>query len=99
MYLRDRLANVTLIAAALAAWAAVALLFTTRSPFDAAGQGDAPVQLAGALLLGLAVALTLWPPLLAHGIRPAAPHRAPRRLDPCCTARSPWSASWWCCSS
>lgn len=61
MYLRDRLANVTLIVAALAAWAAVALLFTTRSPLDATGQGDAPVQLAGALVLGLAVALTLWP--------------------------------------
>jgi hypothetical protein len=61
MYPRDRLANATLIVAALAAWVAVALLFTTRSPFDAAGQGDAPVQLAGALLLGLAVALTLWP--------------------------------------
>jgi amino acid transporter len=61
MYLRDRLANVTLIVSALAAWAAVGLLFTTYSPFDAAGHGDAPVQLAGALLLGLAVALTLWP--------------------------------------
>jgi hypothetical protein len=61
VYPRDRLANVTLIVAALAAWAAVALLFTTRSPFDAAGQGDTPVQLAGAVLLGIAVALTLWP--------------------------------------
>ena len=77
MYLRDRLANVTLIAAALAAWAAVALLFTTRSPFDAAGQGDAPVQLAGALLLGLAVALTLWPLfwLMAFARRRRIAHR------------------------
>jgi amino acid transporter len=61
MYLRDRLANVTLMVAALAAWAAVGLLFTTRSPYDVAGQGDAPVQIAGALLLGIAVALTLLP--------------------------------------
>ncbi len=61
MYLRDRLANATLIVAALAAWAGVALLFTTHSPLDAGGQGDAPVQLAGALLLGLAVALSVWP--------------------------------------
>src|SRR5213592_5166059 len=61
MYLRDRLANLTLIVAAVASWAAVALFLSTRSPFDAAGQGDAPVELAGALLLGLAIALTLWP--------------------------------------
>ena len=56
MYLRDRLANVTLIAAAVAAWAAVAVLVTTRSPVD-----DPGIQLAGALLIGLAVAVTLWP--------------------------------------
>ena len=62
MYLRDRLANVALIVAALASWALVALLFTTRSPFDASGEGDAPVQLLGALLLGLAVTLTLCSP-------------------------------------
>ncbi len=61
MYLRDRLANVTLMVAALAAWAGVALLFTTHSPFDVSGQGDAPIEIAGALLLGLAVALSLGP--------------------------------------
>jgi hypothetical protein len=77
MYLRDRLANVTLIVAALAAWAAVALLFTTHSPFDAAGEGDAPVQLTGALLLGLAVALSLWPLfwLMAFARRRQIAHR------------------------
>jgi hypothetical protein len=61
MYLRDRVANVALIVGALAGWAMVALLFTTRSPFDASGEGDAPLQLLGALLLGVAVTLTLWP--------------------------------------
>ena len=53
---RDRLANVLLLAAAVGAWAAVALLVTSRSP-----TGDPGIQLAGALLIGLAVGLTLWP--------------------------------------
>ena len=56
MFPRDRTANVALFAAAGAAWALVAVLFTTRSPV-----GDVPVQLAGAFLLGAAVTLTALP--------------------------------------
>ena len=56
MNLRDRLTNVALLAAATAAWGAVAALFVTRSP-----RGDSDALLTGALLLGAAVALTLAP--------------------------------------
>lgn len=56
VYARDRIANLMLIAAAVAAWAAVAWLFTTRSPV-----GDSGVQMSGAILLGAAVVVTLWP--------------------------------------
>jgi hypothetical protein len=56
MYLRDRLASLSLLAAAVAAWAGVAFLFVTVSP-----RGDSAVQMTGALLLGAAVALTLAP--------------------------------------
>jgi hypothetical protein len=56
MNLRDRLTNVALLAAAASAWCAVAVLFVTRSP-----RGDSDALLAGALLLGAAVALTLAP--------------------------------------
>ena len=56
MFPRDRNANLVLLASATVAWLLVALLFTTRSPV-----GDVPVQLAGAGLLGVAVALTAAP--------------------------------------
>ncbi len=56
MYARDRLLNVSLFLAALGAWLAVAWLLTFVSPRD-----QAQIQAAGAVLLGLAVALTLLP--------------------------------------
>ncbi len=56
MYARDRLLNVSLLLAAFGAWLAVAWLLTSASPRD-----DARIQAAGALLLGIAVALTLLP--------------------------------------
>ncbi len=56
MYARDRLLNVSLFLAATAAWSAVAWLLTSLTPRD-----DARIQAAGALLLGVAVALTLLP--------------------------------------
>ena len=52
----DRLANVGLLAIALAAWAAVALILVTSDP-----RTDAAVLLAGALALGGAVVVTLAP--------------------------------------
>jgi hypothetical protein len=55
MYARDRLANLGLFAVAAFAWAAVGALFTTRYP------AGLEVQLAGALLLGLALGLTTVP--------------------------------------
>jgi hypothetical protein len=56
MYLRDRLANLVLLGLGAAAWAAVALLFTTRSP-----AGDVGVRVTGAALLGSAVGVTAVP--------------------------------------
>ncbi len=56
MYARDRLLSVSLFLAAFAAWSAVAWLLTSVRPRD-----DAGIQAAGALLLGVAVALTLVP--------------------------------------
>lgn len=56
MYARDRLLNVSLFLAASAAWSAVAWLLTSLTPRD-----DARIQALGALLLGVAVALTLLP--------------------------------------
>lgn len=53
---RDRSITLILVAAALAAWAVVAVVLATISPV-----GDAGAQLLGALSLGAAVALTLWP--------------------------------------
>jgi len=52
----DRLANLSLFLLAIAAWAAVAYLFTSYSPTESAA-----ALIAGALLLGAAVALTLAP--------------------------------------
>ncbi|MDQ3448811.1 MAG: hypothetical protein M3432_06500 [Chloroflexota bacterium] len=56
MYARDRLLNVALLLAALGAWLAAAWLLTSLSPRD-----DLQLQATGAVLLGLAVALTLLP--------------------------------------
>ena len=58
----DRLANVGLLAIALAAWAAVALILVTSDP-----RTDAAVLLAGALALGGAVVVTLVPLLWLVG--------------------------------
>jgi hypothetical protein len=53
---RDRLASLALFVAAAVAWLAVGYVLTTYDP-----RGQAWVLLAGGLLLGLAVALTLAP--------------------------------------
>ena len=58
----DRLANIALIVFAVTAWAAVAFLFANNAP----DEGATPL-LAGALLLGAAVALTLAPVLWLFG--------------------------------
>ena len=58
----DRLANLALIVFAVTAWAAVAFLFAYQAP----DEGATPL-LAGALLLGAAVALTLAPVLWLFG--------------------------------
>ena len=58
----DRLTNVGLLTIALAAWAAVALILVTLDP-----RADAAVLLAGALMLGAAVAGTLAPLLWLVG--------------------------------
>ncbi len=56
MYARDRLLNAALFLAAIGAWLAAAWLLTSISPRD-----DAQIQAIGAVLLGVAAALTLWP--------------------------------------
>lgn len=56
METRDRIANLVLLAAAAAAWVAVAVLVTTRDPYR-----DAMAGYVGALLIGLAVGLTCIP--------------------------------------
>ena len=56
MHQQDRNVTLVLIGLAVAAWIGVAILFVTRSP-----RGDVGVQLAGAALLGLAIALTAAP--------------------------------------
>jgi hypothetical protein len=62
VYRADRLANLALLLAAGAAWAAVALAFIYLDPV-----GHTTILLAGALLLGLAVALTVAPLLWLAG--------------------------------
>ncbi len=62
MYPRDRLANVALLLAAAACWAGLSYLLVTQDP-----TGNAGVLLAGALLLGAAVGLTLVPVLWLAG--------------------------------
>lgn len=56
MYRRDRLTSAALLAGAGAAWLAVAFFMLTYDP-----TGDPGVLLTGALLLGLAFALTAAP--------------------------------------
>jgi hypothetical protein len=56
MYARDRLTNLGLFGAAMLAWVVVVVLVTTRSPV-----GDVGLQVFGALLLGIASALTITP--------------------------------------
>lgn len=53
---RDRLANLGLLVAALLAWLLVAILVTTRDPYQ-----DTMAGYAGALLIGLAVGITAIP--------------------------------------
>ena len=53
---RDRTLTLALGGAAIVAWAFVAVIFMTVSPV-----GDAGAQLLGAVALGSAVGLTLWP--------------------------------------
>lgn len=56
MELRDRVANLVLLAAAAVAWILVALVVTTRDPY-----ADAMAGYLGALLIGLSVGLTSTP--------------------------------------
>jgi hypothetical protein len=72
VYARDRIANLALMAAAVAAWSAVGWLFTSRSPV-----ADPGVQMTGAILLGGAVAITLLPVfwLVAFATRRRIAHR------------------------
>ena len=53
---RERTITLILVTAAIVAWFVIALVFTMISPV-----GDAGAQLLGALALGTAVGLTLWP--------------------------------------
>jgi hypothetical protein len=72
VYARDRVLNLLLIVAAVGAWVAVGWLFTTESP-----TGDSSVQMSGAILLGTAVGITLWPVfwLVAFARRRRIAHR------------------------
>lgn len=56
METRDRLANLGLLGAAAVAWVLVAVLVTTRDPYQ-----DTAAGYIGALLIGLAVGLTCAP--------------------------------------
>lgn len=56
MELRDRLANLAILAAAIATWAVVWLVVTTRDPLVDPGAG-----FAGAILIGLACGLSTIP--------------------------------------
>jgi hypothetical protein len=65
-----------MVIAAIVAWFVVAAIFTLVSPV-----GDAVAQLAGALALGSAVGLTLWPLLWSprrreHGALAVAARRS-----------------------
>lgn len=54
--------TVVLVAMAIGTWLVVAVVLTTMSPVD-----DAGAQLTGALTLGAAVGLTVWPLLWSTG--------------------------------
>jgi hypothetical protein len=56
METRDRIVNLGLLVAAGVAWMAVALLLTSRDPYE-----DAMAGYVGALLIGLATGLTAVP--------------------------------------
>jgi hypothetical protein len=56
MELRDRAANLGLLAAAVVAWILVAVLMTTRDPYQ-----DPTAGYVGSLLIGLAVAISAMP--------------------------------------
>ena len=56
MSARDRTVTLVLVGAAVTAWLLLALVFSTVSP-----ERNAGAQLLGALALGAAVALTIWP--------------------------------------
>lgn len=72
---RERTITTALVIAAIAAWFLVAAVFTLVSPV-----GDAGAQLLGAIALGSAVGLTLWPLLWsASRSRPGALIVAGRR--------------------
>ncbi len=60
---RERTVTLILVSAAIVAWFVVAIVFTMVSP-----ERDAGAQLFGALALGAAVGLTIWP-LLWSGSR------------------------------
>lgn len=71
----ERTITIFLVAAAIAAWFAVAFVLAFVSP-----EGDAGAQLGGAVVFGLAVALTLWPLLWsATRARPGSLTSAARR--------------------
>lgn len=53
---RDRIANLVLLAMAAVAWGLVALVITTRDPYQ-----DATGGYVGALLIGLAIGITAIP--------------------------------------
>ena len=53
---RDRIANLGLLAAAVVAWVLVGILITTRDPY-----ADPMAGYMGAILIGLAVAITAIP--------------------------------------
>ena len=88
MEARDRTANLAIFAAAAVVWVLVGLVVTTRDPV-----ADPSAGFIGAALIGLAVALTLVPLIVADGLRPAPPDRLPRRLDARGPPRRPGSAS------
>ncbi len=72
---QDRTVTIILVSAAIAAWFVVAFVLTMVSP-----AGDAGAQLLGAIALGAAVGLTLWPLLWsATRHRPGALATSARR--------------------
>ena len=71
----ERTVTIVLVAAAIAAWFVVAFVLAFISP-----ENDAAAQLAGAVVFGSAVALTLWPLLWsATRIRPGSLATSARR--------------------